>query len=102
MITNLTKQIDKIFHDRIRLGAMSVIVMSAKGVTFQELVQELEVTRGNLSVHMKVLEQNNFVSVTKEFVNNKPRTTFKVTPEGTKAFEEYLSLLEEIVKGIKK
>lgn len=101
MITNLTKKIDKIFHDRIRLGAMSVIVTSPKGVTFQELVQELQVTRGNLSVHMKVLEQNNFVSVTKEFVNNKPRTTFKVTPEGQKAFKAYLSLLEEIVKRIK-
>ena len=102
MVTHLTSRLDKIFHDRVRLGVMSILIASKQDVTFTELVNKLELTRGNLSVHMKVLEQNGFVKSKKEFVNNKPRTTFRVTKEGRKAFEEYLNLLEQIVKGLNK
>ncbi len=102
MVADLTKQLDKIFHERVRLGIMSILIASPDEVSFSELVQKLEVTRGNLSVHTKVLESNEFISTKKEFVNNKPKTTFRITPKGREAFEHYLNLLEEIVKGINK
>lgn len=100
MVIDLTKQLDKIFHERARLGVMSILVAAGKEVTFTELVSQLELTRGNLSVHMKVLEDNGYVKSKKEFLNNKPRTTFKITKSGQKAFEQYLQLLEQIVKKI--
>jgi len=100
MITDLTKKLDKIFHERARLGVMSILVASDKDVSFSELLHGLELTRGNLSVHIKILEDNGYVKSKKEFVNRKPRTTFRVTKAGRKAFEEYLKLLEQIVKNV--
>ncbi len=101
MIADLTKKLDKIFHERARLGVMSILVASSEEVAFPELAQKLELTRGNLSVHIKVLEDNGYVKSKKQFVNRKPRTTFRVTKAGRKAFEEYLKLLEQIVKTAK-
>lgn len=100
MTANLTKKIDKIYHDRVRLGIMSALVASDTAVSFSDLVKVLEVTRGNLSVHLKVLETNQLVRSTKSFVENKPRTTYQVTSKGRKTFEQYVNILEEIIKGI--
>jgi len=61
MVTNLTSKLDKIFHDRVRLGVMSILIDSEQEVTFTDLVNKLKLTRGNLSIHMKVLEQNGIV-----------------------------------------
>ena len=102
MVIDLTKKIDKIFHDRIRLGVMSLLIASETEVSFSDMVQILEVTRGNLSVHLKVLESNQLIKSKKAFVENKPRTTYRITAKGKKAFEHYVNLLEEIVKGINK
>ncbi|MBN1482745.1 ArsR family transcriptional regulator [candidate division KSB1 bacterium] len=101
MPVDLTKKLDKIFHDRVRLGIMSALLASEHEVSFTDLVNTLDVTRGNLSVHIKVLENNQFIKSKKTFVNNKPRTTLSVTDKGRKAFEHYLSLLEEIIKSVK-
>lgn len=101
MVSDLTKKLDKIFHERARLGVMSILIASSEDVSFPELVRKLELTRGNLSVHIKVLEENGYVKSKKEFVNRKPRTTFRVTKAGRKAFDEYLNLLEQIVKTAK-
>ena len=101
MITDLTKKLDKLFHDRIRLGAMSMLAIARDGISFSELVHELDVTRGNLSAHMKALESAGLVEIKKEFVDNKPRTTYYITDDGSKAFNDYLDLLERIVKHVK-
>jgi len=100
MVIDFTKKLDKIYHDRVRLGIMSVLVASETAVSFSDLVKLLDVTRGNLSVHLKVLETNQLVESQKAFVDKKPRTTFQVTPKGRTTFEQYINLLEEIVKGI--
>ena len=100
MVIDLTQKLDKIFHDRIRLGVMSLLIAKDDEITFSELVRKLEVTRGNLSVHVKVLEKNEYIKSKKEFVDNRPRTTFQITKKGKAAFEEYLQLLEQIVKKI--
>ena len=102
MVIDLTKQLDKIFHERARLGVMSILVASPDAVTFTELVKKLELSRGNLSVHMKVLEEKGYVKSKKEFVNRKPQTSYRVTPKGRKAFEEYLKVLEQIVQDVGK
>ena len=100
-MADLTSKLDKIFHDRVRLGIMTILVTQNE-VTFTELVKQLNLTRGNLSVHMKVLEYNNYITIKKEFVEKIPRTSYQITPEGKKAFAAYLVILEQIIKGINK
>lgn len=100
MVIDLTKKLDKIFHERARLGVMSILIAAEDEVTFSELVAKLELSRGNLSVHLKVLEDNGYIKSKKEFKNNKPRTTYTITKNGRKAFENYLALLEKIVQNM--
>ena len=43
---------------------------------------------------MQKLKEAGYIEVTKQFVDNYPQTTCKVTPEGIKAFEAYVKALQ--------
>ena len=91
------EKLDKVIHERGRLAIMSILA-AVESLSFKELKEQLKMTDGNLSVHMRTLEESGYVAVTKTFVNRKPRTDFALTPEGRIAFQEYIHTLEEIVK----
>lgn len=91
------KKLDKIIHERVRLGVMSALSVR-DDLTFNELKKMLKVTDGNLSVHTSVLVEHKLIKVKKEFHGKKPRTTFSMTKPGKKKFAEYLNELETIIK----
>ena len=66
---------------------------------FLTLKGMLNLSDGNLSVHTSLLETKGYIETEKSFVGKKTRTTYKITAAGRKAFEEYLSQLESILKG---
>jgi len=68
---------------------------------FTSLREYLDVTDGNLATHLKKLEKEKFIRVDKSFINNKPNTSYSMTPEGKKAFEEHLNVLEQIINSQK-
>src|SRR5207244_7022072 len=74
------------------------LLAATESLTFKELRDLLEMTDGNLSVHMRTLEENSYVSVRKEFVKRKPQTTYALTPEGRAAFGEHIQALEAIIQ----
>ena len=88
--------IDKLIHERARLGIMSSLA-AAGPMTFSELKGTLEMTDGNLSVHARVLEEAGYIRVEKRFVGRKPQTTMSLTAKGTAAFKNYVAYLESIV-----
>lgn len=90
----------KAFENRVRLGIMSALAVN-DSLDFTSLKEFLEVTDGNLATHIKKLEQEGFVKVEKSFIDNKPNTSYSMTPEGKKAFEEHLQVLEQIIKSQK-
>ncbi|MEL7586898.1 MAG: transcriptional regulator [Prolixibacteraceae bacterium] len=94
---DLFKKLDKAFENKIRLGIMSVLVVHRQ-VAFNDLKEMLELTDGNLASHLKYLEKENYISVTKSFVNRKPNTLYAATPAGVSAFEIHLNALEELLK----
>jgi DNA-binding PadR family transcriptional regulator len=65
---------------------------------FNFLKSALGVSDGNLSTHLTVLEESGYVRVTKEFHGKKPRTTYVPTDSGRRAFEAYVTALEEMVR----
>ncbi len=89
--------LSKIFHERVRLGIMTVLVSRPEGVEFNELRKILKLTKGNLSVHVSKLEEAGYVEITKDFVGKTPRTTYFATPLGERDFSAYLSVLEDII-----
>ena len=93
--------IDKLIHERARLGIMSSLA-AAGPLTFYELKETLGMTDGNLSVHARVLEEAGYLRIEKKFVGRKPQTTMSLTAKGTTAFKDYVAYLESIVSPKKK
>jgi DNA-binding transcriptional ArsR family regulator len=91
------QQLDDVIHSRIRLAIMSVLV-AVDEAEFIFLREKVQATDGNLSVHLKKLEDAGYVHVTKRFVEKKPVTTYKLTSKGKKAFEEYIDRLESMIR----
>jgi DNA-binding MarR family transcriptional regulator len=89
-------EFDDIIHSRIRLGIMSVL-MTAESAQFTYLKEVTKATDGNLSVHLKKLEDAGYIAVQKRFVRRKPQTLCRITSKGKKAFEKYVDTLERII-----
>lgn len=91
--------LSKIFHERARLGIMTVLTSRDDEVEWAELLDVLKLTKGNLAVHVGKLEEAGYVEVKKGFVGKVPRTTYRATPLGRRDFAAYLALLEDIITG---
>lgn len=94
-------QIDRVIHEKGRLAIMSLLAASPQ-LSFTEMRDTLNMTDGNITAHMRTLQEAGYVSVTKEFHSGRPLTTFSLTASGKKAFTSYIDLLEQIVKHTKK
>ncbi len=91
------QQIDDIIHSRIRLAIMAVL-MAVDEAEFIYLREKVGATDGNLSVHLKKLEEAKYIAVKKSFAERKPITHYKLTSAGRKAFEAYIDNLEKLIK----
>lgn len=92
--------LNKIFDNRVRLGVMSILLVN-EAVSFNDLKQMLEVTDGNLATHMVTLEESGFIKVHKGFIGRKTNTTYSITKAGKKAFNDHITALERMIKGMK-
>ena len=91
-------RIDEIIHGRMRLGIM-VYLADVETAEFTELKTVLEATQGNLSVHLKKLEEAGYVAIEKSFRDNKPLTRVSLTAEGRAAFAAYLDAIGAVIGG---
>ncbi|MEW6509021.1 MAG: transcriptional regulator [Bacteroidota bacterium] len=91
------QQINDIIHSRIRLAVIALLI-SVEDAEFNFIKEKVNTTDGNLSVHIKKLEEAGYVSVKKEFIDRKPRTSYSLTKNGKKAFEIYIDHLETLTK----
>ena len=90
------EKLDKTIHEKGRLGIMSLLA-ARPAWSFQDLKGELKMSDGNLVTHLRTLHDAGLVSVTKEILD-RPQTTYGLTAKGRSAFEEYLAVLEQIVR----
>jgi len=91
-------RIDDVIHGRLRLGIM-VYLADVDAADFTELKTVLEATQGNLSVHLKKLEEAGYVAIKKSFVANKPLTRVSITQQGRRAFAAYLEAIGALIGG---
>jgi len=94
---DLFLQLDRVIHEKGRLAIMAALAATPE-LSFTELRDTLDMTDGNLTTHIRTLQQEGFVSVAKSYRNNRPLTTCALTAAGQKAFGDYISLLEQIVQ----
>jgi DNA-binding HxlR family transcriptional regulator len=85
--------LDRAIHERIRLGVMTAL--AGGGVhTFAELREGLGVTEGNLSEHLRRLEETGYVKCEKGFAGRLPRSEYCLTAVGKKAVKQYWEQME--------
>jgi DNA-binding MarR family transcriptional regulator len=89
--------LDDVIHGRVRLGIVAYLA-SAEVADFTELKDVLEVTQGNLSIHLRKLEEAGYVSIDKSFVGRKPLTRVRLTETGRAAFGAYLRAMGQLVE----
>jgi len=94
-------QLDRVIHEKGRLAIMSMLAATPE-LSFTEMRDALNMTDGNLSVHIRTLQETGYVAVTKTFRERKPLTTCALTAAGRKAFAQYIELLDQIVRQNKK
>ena len=90
-------QLDRVIHEKGRLAIMSMLA-AAPELSFTELRDALGMTDGNLTTHIRALQEEGYLTVAKSYQNRRPLTTCSLTPPGRKAFAGYINLLEQIVR----
>ena len=93
--------LDRVIHEKGRLAIMSMLAASPE-LSFTELRDTLNMTDGNVTAHIRTLQESGYVSVAKSYKNNRPLTTVSLTTAGRKAFAGYVDLLEKIVQQTRK
>lgn len=89
-------ELDPLIHERLRLGILSALVVQ-ESLTFTELRDILQTTDGNLSVQARRLESAGYVLCDKKFEDRKPKSTYRLSPQGRAALEEYLEKLSNLL-----
>ena len=89
-------ELDRLIHERMRLGIVSALAANAS-MSFIELRRLLRTTDGNLSVHARKLEAAGYIACTKTFEHRVPKTDYRLTAAGRRAFERYLAHLEAVI-----
>jgi DNA-binding MarR family transcriptional regulator len=98
---NPFESLDKTLEHRLRLQIVSVLVAN-EFYDFNTLKELLDTTDGNLATHLKALEREKYISVSKSFVDRKPNTRYKITERGRSAFKKHLDALEELIRQQKR
>ena len=97
---NVSNDLDKVIHERMRLGIISALAANAK-LSFTELKTLLNTTDGNISVHARKLEEAGYVTCEKSFKGRMPLTEFAITKTGREALTRYLDHMEALIKAMK-
>lgn len=90
--------LDRVLHEKARLGIMTSLVTRPEGLLFSELKRLCALTDGNLSRHLDVLREAGLVQVWKGFENRRPQTLCRLSAEGRQRFLAYLEELDQVLR----
>jgi len=90
--------LDRIFHERARLGIVTSLAGQPDGLAFAQLKRLCGLTDGNLNRHLSVLEEAGCVRIAKVLSGRRPVTTCHLTPLGRERFIAYLAELEAVLR----
>jgi DNA-binding HxlR family transcriptional regulator len=89
--------LERVIHERARLSILSSLASNPTGLSFNDLKQLCQLTDGNLSRQLQLLQEQEFVEVVKSTKNNRPHTQVLLTESGRERFLEYIAVLEGVV-----
>jgi len=96
---NAIQNIDKMIHEPARLLLMAHLFV-VESADYLFLQRQTGLTWGNISSHLRKLENAGYVAVEKEFIDKKPHTTLKLTDKGRRAFKEYRKNMKQVFEDL--
>jgi DNA-binding MarR family transcriptional regulator len=90
-------KVNRLIHEPARFSIMAQLSVMEEA-DFLFLSRRIGLTKGNLSAHMRKLEDESYIEVRKEFIGRRPHTVLSLTEEGRKAFQTYLSDLKNVLQ----
>jgi DNA-binding MarR family transcriptional regulator len=100
VIASRPAKVDRLIHERVRLAIVSALAVTPS-LTFSDLKKLLNTSDGNVSVHARKLEEAEYITCTKSFEGRVPRTEYRLTPAGRRAFEKYLDHMEALIHAMR-
>lgn len=94
--------IDRVFHERGRLGICSALVANSEGLSFTQLQEACSLTDGNLNRHLHALAELGIVETRRITGKGRPQTIVRITREGRERFLDYIDALEVLVRDVQK
>lgn len=91
------RRLDELIHSRIRLAVIAILA-AADDAEFTYLRDEVNTTDGNLSTHLRKLEEAGYVEVRKMFVDRRPVSRYRLTRTGREAFAAYVERMERLLR----
>ena len=93
---------EDLLHDKTRLSIVALLAGSQGGtLAFTEVQQQLDLTAGNLSSHIKMLQQHEMITVMKQFERNRPLTTLTLSAIGNAALHQFIEEMERVIHCLK-
>jgi DNA-binding transcriptional ArsR family regulator len=89
-----------LLSDRSRLSIMAYLAAAKEPQSFTQLLAALEFSKGNLSSHLRRLEEARLVEVKKEFVERKPLSSYRCSELGRQEMQRYLQGIEQVLRGV--
>ena len=89
--------LDRLIHEHARLSVLTALMTNGAGLAFNDLKRMCNLTDGNLSRHLQVLEEAGLITILKGIEGNRSLTLCRITTDGRKKYIEYLSVLEQVV-----
>lgn len=90
--------LDRVFHEKARLGIVSSLIGHADGLAFADLKSLCDLTDGNLSRHLQVLQEAGYIEIEKGFDGKRPCTRCRLSRKGRVRFSDYLCVLEQVLR----
>lgn len=97
-----SREISALLSEKSKLLIMTALIEAGEKLSFSELAEVADLTNGNLSSHLRKLEDASYVKLNKQFVERRPLTTVEITATGRAAFREHVEGLKAILERIKK
>ena len=89
--------LDRLIHEHARLSVLTALITNSAGLAFNELKRMCNLTDGNLSRHLQVLDEAELITIFKGVEGNRSLTLCRITADGRRKYIEYLAVLEQVV-----
>ncbi len=96
MTPDISQDLDRTIHEKGRMGIMAMLAASPE-ISFTDLRTALAMTDGNLTTHLRTLQEAGYVILEKSVRNRRSLTSCRLTSAGRNAFREYIAALERFV-----